>query len=186
MAGKGGKKKDASQAPRSDSGGLVILIQAICAALAVLGASILAVGAFGLGPAAVTALIHSLAPVPIGLVAVCGLAAVFLASPVRDAHARKALAGLEELEQRLGAQVGEALAKVDAHIGDDYQLVREHNRQLQDKIEQFRQSERDKLTQEMEKLRALNGELEAQIKRWAIGSVDQMVSETGSEGVKVA
>ena len=186
MAGKGGKKKDAAEAPKSGSGGLVILIQTACAALAVLGAVILAVGAFGLGPAAMVDLIGSLALVPTGLMAACGLAAVLLAAPVRDAHARKAMARLEELDQRLGARVGEVLSKVDTHIGDDYQAVREHNRQLQEQLEQFRQSERDKLAQEMEKLRALNGELEEQIKRWAIGSVDQMVSETGSEGVKVA
>lgn len=186
MAGKAAKKKDAADAPKSNSGGLVILVQTACSALAIFCAAVLAVGAFNLGPAAVVDLIHALAFVPLGLLVVTGLATVFLASSVRAVQAQQTEQKLEELEQRLGARVAEAIAKVDSHIGDDYQAVREHNKQLQEKLEQFQNAERDKLAQEMEKLRTLNGELEEQIKRWAIGSVDQMVSETGAEGIKVA
>lgn len=186
MAGKGGKKKDAKEAPKSGSGGLIVLVHTACATLTVLSGVVLAAGAFSLGPAGMVDMIHSLAFVPIGLVIVCGLATVFLASSVRAFEARQFEAKLDELEQRMGARVAEAIEKVDTHVGDDYQAVREHNRQLQEKLEQFQKAERDKMAEEMEKLRALNGELEEQIKRWAIGSVDQMVSETGSEGIKIA
>lgn len=186
MAGKGGSKKDAKEAPKSKSGALVTSIHAACAVLTILAALVLAVGAFNLGPTGMVDFIHSLAFVPIALGGLCGLATVFLAPSVRAVHTRQLEAKLEELEQRLSGRVGEAMAKVDTHIGEDYQAVREHNRQLQEKLEQFQKAERDKMAEEMEKLRTLNGELEEQIKRWAIGSVDQMVSETGSEGIKVA
>lgn len=186
MAGKGGKKKDAKDAPKSGSGGLVVLVHTACASLTLLSGVVLAVGAFNLGPAGLVDIIHSLAFVPIGLFLLCGLATVFLASSVRAVEARQIEAKLEEIEQRVSARVAEAVEKVDTHVGEDYQAVREQNKVLQEKLEEFRKAERDKLTEEMEKLRSLNGELEEQIKRWAIGSVDQMVSETGSEGIKVA
>lgn len=185
MAGKG-KKKDGKEAPKSGSGGLIVVIHTACATLTVLSGAILAAGALNLGPAGLVDMIHALAFVPIGLIVVCGLATVFLASSVRAFEARQFDAKLEELEQRMGTRVAEAIDKVDTHVGDDYQAVREHNKVLQEKLEAFQKAERDKMTEEMEKLRALNGELEQQIKRWAIGSVDQMVSETGSEGIKVA
>ena len=64
--------------------------------------------------------------------------------------------------------------------------MREHNKALQERLELFQEAEKNKMAEEMEKLRSLNGELEDQIKKWAIGSVDQMVSETGAESIKVA
>lgn len=187
MAGKGGKKKDASDAPKkAGSGKLLALVQMVCAVLAVLSAAVLALGAFNVGPAAMADMLHALAIVPIALLVICGFAVIFTASGVRAGELRGLEEKLAEMEARLDGRVAEAVAKVDTHIGDDYQAVRENNMLLQEKLEQFQQAEKNKMVEEMEKLRVLNGELEEQIKKWAIGSVDQLVSEPGTEGIKVA
>ncbi|MBO6639439.1 MAG: hypothetical protein JJ920_11050 [Roseitalea sp.] len=187
MAGKGGKKKDATDAPKKDgSGKLLALVQMACAVLALLSAATLAVGAFNIGPAALADALHALALVPIALLVLCGFAVIFTASGVRAGELRRLEDKLAEMEARLDGRVAEAVAKVDSHIGDDYQAVCENNKLLQEKLDQFQQAEKNKLVEEMEKLRNLNGELEEQIKKWAIGSVDQLVSEPGTEGIKVA
>jgi hypothetical protein len=187
MAGKGGKKKDASDAPKkAGSGKLLALVQMVCAVLAVLSAAVLALGAFNVGSAALADTLHAIALVPIALLVICGFAVIFTASGVRAGELRRLEEQLAEMEARLDGRVAEAVAKVDTHIGDDYQAVRENNKLLQEKLEQFQQAEKNKMVEEMDKLRALNGELEEQIKKWAIGSVDQLVSEPGTEGIKVA
>ena len=183
MAGKGGKKKDEKGPPKASTGKLPALLQTVFAVVAVLCATILALTALNVGPTGLLDAIHSLAIVPVALFAICALGAIFPAAAIRAAQMRAVDEKLEALEARLEGRVVEAITKVDTHVGDDYQAVREHNKQLQEKLEEFHAAEKDKMVEEMEKLRSLNGELEEQIKKWAIGSVDQIVSDTGTEGV---
>lgn len=183
MAGKGGKKKEAGGPPKASTGKLPALLQTVFAVIAVLCATVMAFAALNIGPTAVLDAIHGLAIVPVALFALCALGAIFPASAVRAAQMRAVDEKLEALEARLDGRVAEAIDKVDTHVGDDYQAVREHNKELQQKLEQFHDAEKNKMVEEMEKLRSLNGELEQQIKKWAIGSVDQIVSDTGSDGI---
>lgn len=186
MAGKGGKKKDENSTPKANTGALVAMLQTVCAVAAVLCATVLVFAALNIGPTGMLDALHATAIVPAALFALFALGAIFPASAIRAAQMRTVDAKLEALEAKLDGRVAEAIAKVDTHVGDDYQAVREHNRALQERLELFQEAEKNKMAEEMEKLRSLNGELEEQIKKWAIGSVDQMVSETGAESIKVA
>lgn len=183
---RGGKKKDGGSVPKSEPGTLLVLIQFICAIVAFASLVVLLVGLLDIGAYGMAEMLRGYALIPLGLFVFGGLGAIMPAMTVRSAEAQAVTARMGELEARLNERIEALQTRVDTRIGDDNQTLREENKALQASLDEYRQAERAKIADEVEKLRAVNCELEDQIRRWAIGSVDQAISDTGDESVRVA
>ena len=187
MASKASKKKDKDGgAPKAASPKLFVLIQNACVMVAAICALLLFVGSFNVGPAALADIVHSFSIIPASLFALCLVGSVVTNGAIRSAERASLTAMIAEIEQKVEARVMEASAKVDTHIGDDYQALRTQNQQLREELDKLHEAEQARMAAEVEQLRSVNNELEEQIKRWAIGSVDQAIMDAEDEGIKVA
>ncbi len=191
MAAKGAKKKEPANAPKpggkSGPGPMVAALQLFCAIVAIITLVIMLIGLFDVGGYGLGSQLRSFALVPIGLFALTLLGAIVPAFMPRSTDQEAIDQRIEDLEARLTAQVGEMRSKVDAQIGSDYQALRDHNKELQDQLDAIEAAKTADIREEVEQLRAINRDLEAQIKQWAIGSVsDAITTDSGPESINVA
>ena len=191
MAAQGARKKDAGSAPKGGArygpGPMLVVLQLFCAIVAVVTLLIMLVGLFDVGGPGLGGQLRSVALVPIGLFALTAIGAIAPAFMPRATDEEAIQARIQEVEARLLAQIGEMRGKVETHVGADYQTLRARNKELQDQLDAIEAAKTADITQEVEKLRTINADLEAQIKQWAIGSVSQAVATgNGPESVKVA
>lgn len=187
MASKAGKKKEKDGGERkAASPKLFVLIQNACVIVAALLSLLLFMGGFNVGPAGLADMVHAASIILAALFAICLVGSVMTNGAIRKAETATLAASMAEIEQRVDARVAEAMAKVDTHIGDDYQALRTQNQELREELDRLLNAEKARVSEEVEKLRNVNLALEEQIKRWAIGSVDQAIMDTADETIKVA
>lgn len=192
-AKKGAKNKDAGGTPKAGSksgpGPMLVALQMFCAVVAVVTLLVMLVALFDVGSYGLGTQLRGFALVPIAIFTLTAIGALVPAFMPRSTDDEAIEARIQEFEARMVAQMGETRTKVETHIGSDYQDLKAENETLREQLNAIDEAQQASIKDEVERLRAVNSELEAQIKQWAIGSVSQAVTDLpdqGPESINVA
>lgn len=120
-----------------------------------------------LAPAILPALVMILAGASLMLVGGNKIAAVD-----RQAAEDRATAVRAEVEERLAA----VEARIDAFIAEEHKRLKAENDQYRKEVELHRAAEAKKVAEELHALREQNFDLQDQIKKWAVNSVESAIA----------
>ncbi|MFP1632970.1 hypothetical protein ACLB6G_14655 [Zhengella sp. ZM62] len=189
MAGKKPAKpeKDKKAAGNGDGagGGIMTLAPKIMGALSVLSGAALLAGLYDVGHLGLVHMLEGVAIVLVPLYLVGALAAIFMGG-----KAAAAMAGgegtdgvmaeqLHELQSKVNARLTSFQSTLDAMTGQDYEKILAENKELRAQLDAIRAAEKEQIDQQVEMLRAKNAELEEQIRKWAIQSVENAINGDG-------
>lgn len=190
MAGKKPAKseKDRKPAGKGDGaggGGIMALIPKIMGAVSVTAGAVLLAGLYDVGHLGLVHVLEGFAVFLVPLYLAGALAAIFMGGKTvaPGAGGEGAEGGLAEQLQELQAKVNARLSSfqstLDVVTGQDYEKILAENKELRAQLDAIRAAEKEQIDQQVEMLRAKNAELEEQIRKWAIQSVENAINGEG-------
>ena len=183
------KKADATEKNSAKKGGgLMALISKIMGALAILCVAILLAGLYDVGGAGMKKSIAPLAIVLVGVYVLFSLVSLFLGGgSSADVDTEALMAKIEDVQKKNTSRLIGFQNKIDVLMGQDYETLLAENKELQSQLDAIKDAEREKVDNQMEELRQRNEELEEQMKKWAMETVDSAISRSeGGDQAKAA
>ncbi|MDF1607396.1 hypothetical protein PZ897_04335 [Hoeflea sp. YIM 152468] len=174
--------------PESSTDAMMGLVSKMLAAITVILTTLFFAASFGVGPIGLMQTLKGLAIVLVPMLALCALAAIFLAPKAgaqAEAHTAK-ITALSEFQSKVASQILALQNQLDALSGQDIKALKARNAELQAELDAIHQLERDKVDGEIEALRKRNEELEEQIKKWAFEAVGKNVAGQPVQPMKAA
>ena len=154
--------------------------------------TILQIAGFGLGTIALMVLVaamqdlgfvdltHTLeiAIVPMLVLIVLSVSLyAFANSKIHAAKFAAAQQAVDEAKEAFEQRIAAVEARIEGHIGGEYERLKAENEQLKGHFDEIRKQEDEKIGIELEQLRQKNAELQDKISTWAVNSVDAAMSD---------
>lgn len=173
---------------KSNTGGMMGMVSKILAVTAVVLGTLFFAAVFDVAHLGLMPTFQGLAIALVPMLALCAIAAIFLApkpGAEADAHAAK-ITSLTEFQSKVASQILTLQNQLDSLSGLDIESLKARNSELQAELDAIHQLERDKVDGEIETLRKRNEELEEQIKKWAFDAVGKNVAGQPVQPMKAA
>lgn len=186
------KKAEKNQNTKKKGGGIGAMLPKVFGILSVLSAATLFAAALDIGHLGLADSMGVLTAIPLGLYALLGLAGLFMApkgGAITAAEGSEASGLSEEFANFKSKSVSRFAAmesRLDMISGQDQETLIAENAELKAQLDAIHQTERDKVDEEIEKLRLKNVELEEQIKQWARNAVSNAVGGDAEEPQQAA
>ncbi len=180
---------DKAEKTKKASGGIMGLLPKVLGTLAVISACVLFAGLYDVGHFGLQSLVEGIAVVPVAIFVLCAIPAMLLGRKAEGsalAEGEPVSAQFDELRSTTNSRLMNFQSALDAMTGQDRESLIEENKWLKEQLEEFQNAERQKVVDEVEKLRSQNAMLEEKIKEWAIQSVDAAVADDNPGNLNAA
>ena len=171
------------------TGGIMALLPMLLGTLAVISAGLLFAGLYDVGHFGLGSLVKDFAVVPVAVFVLCAIPAF---KQLRKSGGAGQVADesvsvqFDELRTTTNSRLMNFQSALDAMTGQDRESLLEENKWLKEQLDEFQNAERQKVVDEVEKLRSQNAVLEEKIKEWAIQTVDSSIAEDKPRNLNAA
>ncbi len=184
-------KADKKKKEKKKGGGLGGLLSKLFGVISILCATVLFVAALDIGHLGLADKMGVIAAAPLGIYALLGIVALFMAPKPGAAAAATGDAGsiadeFAEFKSKTASRFSAMENTIDSFSGQDKESLIEENRVLKEQLDAIHEAERSKVDEEIEQLRVKNEELEEQIKKWARSAVSNAVGGEDAEPQQAA
>ncbi|PHP66279.1 hypothetical protein CSC94_15235 [Zhengella mangrovi] len=174
-------EKDKKSKAGGGGGGIMALLPKLLGALSVVSGGVLLAGLYDVGHMGLVHMVEGFAIALVPLYLVGSLAAIFMGGKAPAAVAGGEEGGamaeqFQDLQSKMNARLSSFQTTLDMMTGQDYEKLVAENKDLKAALDAIHAAEKEQIDQQVERLRAKNAELEEQIRKWAIQSVNKAIT----------